>query len=174
MWHDHKTASPHRPFIKEPDVNLTLVELNTVQAVKKSFQILLPDAVLSTPPTCPFATPPPPPPTAQLTSCWMKSSTAEPALTSIITRRGFFSFATISFSDLAPTTFVPFASLAKNLSTFSTVRLNAQTYQNHTRASVVSRKISAPQHGPVVCYVICILKHMYFCRHTLIDCRSCK
>ena len=37
----------------------------------------------------------------------MKASTAGPAFTNIITLLGFFSVATISFMDLAPTTFVP-------------------------------------------------------------------
>ena len=37
----------------------------------------------------------------------MKSSTADPALTSIMTRRGFFSLDTMSSSDLAPTMLVP-------------------------------------------------------------------
>lgn len=44
---------------------------------------------------------------AELTSCAMKSSTAEPALTSIMTRLGFFNLDTISSIDLAPMTFVP-------------------------------------------------------------------
>lgn len=37
----------------------------------------------------------------------MKESTADPAFTSIITRRGFFSLLTISLSECAPTTLVP-------------------------------------------------------------------
>jgi hypothetical protein len=44
--------------------------------------------------------------------CSMNSSTAAPALTSIITRRGFFSSETISASECAPRIFVPLASLA--------------------------------------------------------------
>lgn len=44
---------------------------------------------------------------AELTSCAMKSSTAEPAFTSIMTRLGFFNLDTISSIDLAPMTFVP-------------------------------------------------------------------
>ncbi len=55
--------------------------------------------------------------------CSMNSSTALPALTSIITRRGFLSLATISSSECAPSTFVPFASLLRKSSTFETVRL---------------------------------------------------
>ena len=37
----------------------------------------------------------------------MKSSTAEPAFTSIMTRRGFFSFDTMSSRDLPPIMLVP-------------------------------------------------------------------
>ena len=53
----------------------------------------------------------------------MKSSTGWPALTSIITRRGFLSFLTISSIECAPMTLVPLASLARNSSTLETVRL---------------------------------------------------
>ncbi len=58
----------------------------------------------------------------------MKASTAAPALTSSMTRRGFFNFCTISSSECAPITFVPFASFSRNWSTLDTVLLNAQTY----------------------------------------------
>ena len=61
--------------------------------------------------------------THDLTNFSMKSSTADPAFTSIIMRRGFFSFDIISSMEWAPTIFVPFASFSKNLSTFATVRL---------------------------------------------------
>ena len=49
----------------------------------------------------------------------MNSSTGLPALTSIITRRGRLSCATISSMECAPRTFVPLASLARKSSTFS-------------------------------------------------------
>ncbi len=65
-----------------------------------------------------------------LTSLSIKASTAGPAFTSIMTRLGFFSLETISSKEWAPITLVPLASFAKNLSTFSTVLLNAQTYSN--------------------------------------------
>jgi len=53
----------------------------------------------------------------------MRASTGGPALTSIMTRRGFASDFTSSSSECVPTTFVPFASWARNSSTFDTVRL---------------------------------------------------
>ena len=49
----------------------------------------------------------------------MNSSTGLPAFTSIITRRGRLSCATMSAMECAPRTFVPFASLARKWSTFS-------------------------------------------------------
>ena len=57
----------------------------------------------------------------------MKSSTACPAFTSIITRRGRFSLATMSSIEVAPMTCVPFASRSRNSVTLDTVRLNATT-----------------------------------------------
>ena len=60
-------------------------------------------------------------------SASMKSSTALPALTRSITRRGDFRLAIISSIDLAPTMFVPLASLSMKSSTLDTVRLKAVT-----------------------------------------------
>ena len=54
----------------------------------------------------------------------MKSSTALPALTNIITLRGFFKVATISFIDLAPITFVP--GKKKSLVTLQSIKLYQQ------------------------------------------------
>ena len=64
----------------------------------------------------------------QHTICSMKESTAAPALTSIITRRGFLSLEIMSLIDVAPITFVPLASFSRNCFTLATVRLYAQTY----------------------------------------------
>lgn len=62
------------------------------------------------------------------TNWFMKSSTALPACTISITRLGFFNESIISWMECAPTIFVPFASFSRNLSTFSTVLLNAHTF----------------------------------------------
>lgn len=58
----------------------------------------------------------------------MKSSTALPAFTSKIMRRGFFSVETISCRLWAPITLVPLASLARKSSTLETVLLYAHTW----------------------------------------------
>uniref|UniRef100_A0A915K666 Uncharacterized protein n=1 Tax=Romanomermis culicivorax TaxID=13658 RepID=A0A915K666_ROMCU len=55
------------------------------------------------------------------TNLSMNSSTARPALTRSMTRRGDFRDETKSGKDLAPMIFVPFASLSKNSSTFDTL-----------------------------------------------------
>src|SRR6266404_3583225 len=60
-------------------------------------------------------------------SCSINSSTGFPALTISMTRRGFFSKATISSMEWAPITLVPLASLLRKSSTFETVRLKATT-----------------------------------------------
>ena len=56
-------------------------------------------------------------------NCSMNSSTACPAFTISITRRGRFNNETISSSECAPTTRVPWASLFMKSSTLDTVRL---------------------------------------------------
>ena len=58
----------------------------------------------------------------------MRSSTAGPALTIIITLRGFARFFTRSSSEWQPTNFLPFARPAMNSSTFSVVRLKTATW----------------------------------------------
>ena len=63
----------------------------------------------------------------QCTSLSIKASTAAPALTSNMTRRGFFRLATISSIDFAPIILVPFASFCMKLSTLDTVMLYATT-----------------------------------------------
>ena len=57
----------------------------------------------------------------------MNSSTAWPALTISMTRRGFLSRPTISSMEWAPMTLVPLASLVEESSTLETVRLKATT-----------------------------------------------
>ena len=63
----------------------------------------------------------------------MKASTADPALTSNITLRGFFKWDTMFSNDVAPIMFVPFASFFMNSSTFDTVLLNATTWNDKNR-----------------------------------------
>lgn len=67
-------------------------------------------------------------PATPLTSLSMKSSTAWPALTRRIMRRGVFSFDTMSSRDSAPITLVPLASFCKKSCTLDTVLLKAQTW----------------------------------------------
>ena len=57
----------------------------------------------------------------------MTASTAAPALTIIITFRGFLSDATSSLTERAPTSFFPFPRPPTNLSTTLVVRLNTAT-----------------------------------------------